>query len=275
MNILIIKSLFIPNKKYLDINLNNLSDLNDKFGNFYDLFLIGWVDSYQNELSKFISNKLIFRSVKIKIYDNNCGKYKIYNDIIDIAKQDNEHDYYIYFDHDIMLENNITHKIMPICKLLDNKIDGTNIGLILFNQTGDIRHKIDIYDNNDIIDNISICWSSNIYSMTCCAFITKKIYFAILSHLELISVYGFDDTSLIKGFSDMNLKTVITKDISIYHPFNYDKKYNEWKNKIIEMIATKQLKSYKDSLKDFNKNLFCCEESFHDLITHESHEMFS
>lgn len=250
MPTLVARSLFIPNKKYLEINLKSIQNTNEYFKNqsgiFY-LLLVGWIGNYRNEIDNFINNfDSVFKSIHIIYYTFNFGKYRIIQDIIKYLNKQSVTNI-VYLDHDVMYDTNINSDFQKIIDLFDISINGEKIGLLLYNQKNDNRHQSDIFDNHVIINNYNLIWSSLSHSMACGAFISKKTHISQIIFNKPISVYGLDDMYLIDAIAKKKLMTLIMKDIYIDHPYDNNDKYNKWKKIIIERVINKSI-SYFESI---------------------------
>ena len=244
MTSLIIRTLFSPNKEYLTINMNGIINTS-RYLNGCDLLIIGWANDFQDEINQFIKNhKLNFGSIKTIFYHFNYGKKQIYNDLIQF---DENYEYYIFLDHDILFDDVID--LQSIYKLFDYQINGKNIGMIIFNQTEDCRHQHDIYTYHCKLINFNLCWPKKNESIACGSIITKKIFFSNLVKFDLDSVYGLDDVYLTNQYDTLGLAKIILQDIFVIHPFDQNISYCQWKKEsVIKMINGKKNNYYADVL---------------------------
>ena len=154
MKILLIKSVFCPNNDFLEVTIKSLIKTNIYFETLkqnyiqFDLLFIGWVSHYSNQLKKVL--KFIGGAYN-KIFDImwtvNYGKYKIINESIKFVNN-NSYDFVLYMDHDIYFDCNTSENFGKIFDIAKLEINGKKLGLIAFNQKGDIRHQPTIYENN-------------------------------------------------------------------------------------------------------------------------------
>lgn len=250
MNILIIKSIFCPDKCNFEKTKSSLIKL-DRFlktkGILYDLYIVGWIGNYIDEIEDVLNTNICgYHRIYKEFWKMNYGKYMILNQIKNhLDKSPENYDILLYFDHDVYIDSNCSNAIKHIRKLYRNKIKGKRIGLIIFNQKEDIRHHPDIYKNTFVIDDIKICYSEHKNLLATGGFaIDANIYKNIIL-LKLISVYGFDDYFLIKLIDDMKYENIMLQDTYIIHPFDDNVLYSKWKQNIISEIS-----------KNFNQNLY-------------------
>lgn len=256
MEILVIRTLFIPNEDYLSVNINSIKNTRDyikkQTGN-YHLLLIGWSHKFNANINPLLNLcEDTFMTSSVIHYDINYGKYRIMQDIMQYIYK-KSYSYILYVDHDILFDTKIN--ITNLLILFDHSIDNQQLGLLLFNHTTDIRHQVDIYENQKCINDHELCWSTVKSSMACGAFITKKDFFETIKLSEPVAVYGLDDIFLIESYEKKNLKTVVLKNIYINHPHNNDEKYNKWKIEQIKQIIcnnTSYIKSIQDAYSFWN-----------------------
>jgi len=248
MRILILKSVFCPTEHYLDVTLSSLYKLSI-FVNLitdveFDLLLVGWVHNFRSYID--LSSKLCkfaYNNIYHELWTLNYGKYKILNYMIDfINSSSNEYDCVMFFDHDVYLDILSISKFKSIANLINND----KLGLIAFNQKGDVRHQIAIYENSDTIGDLKIVWPNNdfIGPIATGGFILSKASLLKLDKFNLISVYGLDDHFLCKQLSNKKLLNIVINDIYITHPFDNNEKYILWKKENIIKTANGNIDNY-------------------------------
>lgn len=258
----IIKSIFSPNNEIFSSTYSSLINLyeQNKLLNI-KILLIGWIPDKKNrnKIIKFINNFKHINSY-IDFWDKNFGKYYLFNKINNyilnnIILSNN----ILYFDHDIIIMS-LFDMINISSKLIHFKIDDHNIELVVFNQKGDSRHQIEIYNHVTNINETNVLYSKNmnIMSIGMGCFCMSIECFLLCTPMEQISVYGMDDYYICSSVLKNNFNIVITLDISVFHPFHNNKKYKKWKNEMIQKIITKNItfeESIIDSILFFDKNI--------------------
>lgn len=255
MRRIIIKSLFCPNNKYYKITANSLINLFDYLTYFNvnnaDIILIGWANIYSSQLEKLVTilNKNKYK-INYELFDINYGKYKIFDNMVQISKLDIYSTLY-YFDHDI--------QILPEYNLfsvdINGKIDGKNIGILAVNHTEDIRHQLTVYENECTVNNHTVVYpvEGDYGSVADGCFIgncecIKNMKFS------MINVYGLDDYYLIKQVDELNFSYGVLKNIFVEHPYDDNVEYTMWKKQQIVDIVNNN-NSYYKSVESFI-NLF-------------------
>lgn len=251
MKLVIVKSLFCPDKDYLNKNFDSLIKLDAYFKILnnptieIDLYLIGWSYLYSKEIETFLKLiKLCFRNVIKIFWPVNYGKYKIFNSIQDHLKS-KTYDYLFYLDHDIFLEFKNFDTFVSLPTLFDQIIENNKIGLVVYNQSEDCRHQKDIFENKLNCNNIDICWSNSKGSIACGSFLVKTSVFLELEPFNLDSVYGFDDMILIQKLADKNYASIVLEKIYVVHPYFKNQLYDKWKyDTIVCLINGKKFDYY-------------------------------
>ena len=251
MKILIIKSVFCPNKKYLDISINSLLKINT-FPTV-DLLLIGWTNThtYTQEIINIIPS-LTFQIVHTEFWPINYGKCKIFNYVIDFIKQNDTYTHIIFMDHDIWFDN-ITSTILE--SIINVTSSTQSLGLIAFNQKGDNRHRPTIYQNIETNNNIKIIWPNDDWSIASGAFIISTQTFKNINYFDLKSVYGLDDHYLCKQLTDKGYTNVVLANYYVMHPLDNNKEYKSWKNNNITKMLNKEDINYYMNIEE-SMNLF-------------------
>lgn len=243
MKILLIKSVFCPNKIYLDISLSSLMKINDFIKSIddvhFDLLLIGWTYKYA---SKIILTNLNFKNIFTEFWVINYGKCKILNYSIDFIKQNDNYCHIIYLDHDIYFDTLLSENFKNIMNL---ELASKKIGLIAFNHKGDIRHRPSIYENSLYIDNLKIVWTTDNWAIASGAFIILTEVFKMLEYFSLDSVYGLDDHSLCVQLVNKGYINLVIANCYVIHPYDNNEKYNKWKrNNVMKMINKEHFNYY-------------------------------
>lgn len=260
MKFLIIKTLFCPNKEFLDINLKSIIksniyiDLNKKSNYNFDLLLIGWSHVYQKKIDNFINFiKAIYDNIFVEQWVINYGKYKVLNYISEFIKKHRDYTYILYMDHDLYFDLFTIKNLDELIKLLEIDINSKKIGLLCFNHKIDIRHQPTIYENILMDSNNIIVWPNDNCSIATGAYLAKADIFSKLDKFELKAVYGLDDYYLCKKLSDMGLINVVIHNSYVVHPKEHNNKYNDWKkNNIIKLIQNNQINYFQNIEESMN-----------------------
>lgn len=241
----IVKTLYIPDESYTDINVDTLSKLVPCLDNSirYNILLIGWINSCIDRQYVVNCMKSIVKdrdNVKIffEIMNENKGKLHILRRV---------NSYYdtpvLYIEHDIYPYRSDILQLDSVYKLFDDM----DLYMVAFDQTGDARHNYDVYDTdivqcNDIVyfdcDNLAV---KNGYVATGCMMFRPSIVFDIYSDNR----YG-DEDYLIGNSIYVNNKKVYIVSIEMYHTFDNNVGYTEWKKKRIHDIFIKGISDGND-----------------------------
>jgi hypothetical protein len=261
MHFLLVKSLFCPNEYYYTITLKSLIKINmffslikHKFNKnptndnqtnddhpnniMIDIYCIGWVNNFTNHVIKFLESNLTdIDNIDTNFFDLNYGKYHTLNQMIDYVKSHIVYDFVIYMDHDVYFDVNCVNDFFNLRYLIDHQINNKNLGLIALNQKKDIRHKKDIYENEENFMNYRIIFPSCTGSIANGCFMISPNTLIQIPHFELFSIYGLDDYYLDKQLIKMNFLNVVIDNVYVIHPYDNNDKYTAWKkNKILKMI---------------------------------------
>lgn len=254
-----VKSIFCPNRDFLSYNIKSLLSILDywKKINKKCLFIfIGWIPeihlmkSIYEILERFINKKIIFLS-------KNFGKYYVFNYIQKYISDDH---FLLYFDHDIVIDNNDDsfYNILHLPHLMTKY----NINLIAFDQREDKRHRADVYKNCIYIEDHLFYTNLNPYSLAMGAFIAKTNIFNKIT-FHLYSVYGMDDYELINEIKikDNNKYSVLLSDICIIHPYYNNIEYLELKKNMVKFMLENNYENnyidiYRESFNLFDNSQF-------------------
>ena len=189
MKLLIIKTLYIPNKYYVKPNLKSIQSLDrlDKT----DIYISGYVKVQVNIKTK-------HNIIHLSKLDTNYGKAFILNQS-SIFIKNLQYDYILYLDHDIILVNNLLKRIcLP-----------DRFGLIAPNHLSDNRHRLysKVLNMLHITDKIA----------SGCFIIRFKLFNFNLPE----KVYYDDDSLIMKYINANNYLTGILLNVYVIHPFNY------------------------------------------------------
>jgi hypothetical protein len=245
MNILIVKSIFIPTESHLKVCTDSIINLFNKLNLIkvnnqikYTVIIIGWCKKkeYKKNIKILIKNYNNFKIVYM-LWVINYGKLKILNYCFDYAKLNNFNGM-LYFDHDILFDLDKHYNFDEIFELSNN----LKLGLISFNQLCDCRHQSTIYENTKIVKinniKINIVYPNKKYisSIASGAFYISIDAIITLNQLPLISVYTCDDHIITTLLFKNGFTSVVLKDYYIIHPYDIhdtEMKYKEWKHKMI------------------------------------------
>lgn len=244
-NYCIIKSIFSPNDdifSYTYSSLINLYEQNNLLN--INILLIGWI-SDDNNKNKIIEHVGKFKHInsQIEFWDTNFGKYYLFNKINEyISNNIITAKNILYFDHDIIILS-LTDMINISNKFIHYNINNQKIELVVFNQKGDSRHQIDIYNHITNINGEHILYSKNmnIMSIAMGCFCMSIECFLLCTPIEQISVYGMDDYNMCLRVIQNNYNVVITLNISVFHPYHDNEKYKKWKSEIVQQIIVKNI----------------------------------
>jgi len=260
LRILIARSIFCPDDENYDISINGLLSLfdfltsinNDKVE--FSLFVTGWIKKQYSQyfLNVIELNKGLFQTVEHKIWFINYGKYRILNEIKQIA---NSYDSVFYSDHDIKVSLNHYGNVnffTDMQNAFNNEVNNKKIGLIALNHTEDIRHQYDIYQNCIKIKDTEYVYpdDGNLSSIACgCFYINGNNFFEI-KQFKLHSVYGLDDYYLLKYLYYKNIASVVIKNTYIIHPFCKNNVYNLWKTNKIKLLINDKHSEHNKQIKN-------------------------
>ena len=220
MNVLLIKSVFIPSIEYIDINIGSIiafeSYFNSKHKIKHKIKLIGWMCANANDqFTQFIKTK----NIEFEQLDSNKGKAYILNKMTSDISDDI--DIVMYADHDISPIDNLLKSINLLKK---------NIGLVSFDQEPDNRHNPSIYSSSAKI-NKEYFFGSNSDVATGC-FIMRSNDFKLLSSLDFNNIYGDEDIKIAKILDNHDLISVVSR-YKVFHPFDIDTEYAKWKRNAV------------------------------------------
>jgi hypothetical protein len=248
MNILIVKSIFCPNKKYYDITISSIiklhqflliNDLLDKI----TLMFVGWVHIFEKEFITFVNIFPFNVNIILKLWENNYGKTILFNKLITFLNKNNFDDHIIfYMDHDIFLDFDNDIKILfNLFDMIksDITIDQKKIGLVATNHKNDSRHQLDIYENNFNLNSVSLIWPNYFMSIGVGCFLICAKIFKTLDQVEPFSVYGLCDVHILEQLNNKNYHNCIIENFYAIHPYSDDNDYIKWK--------------YEQILKSFNQ----------------------
>lgn len=238
----IVKTLYVPNGSYIDINVRTLIEwiriINNNYVNTSDnveIELIGWVNDIK-DLPIIIDDiiEATFVSIDIDIIYNikneNHGKLWILNDISERYTEP-----FLYIEHDIYPNDfNINSIDFSIFDML------TNLLFVSYDQEGDSRTNDAIYDSSLVeILNSKYYFPDNqiMYNgfvPTGCCMLKP------LEHeLKSINIYGDEDYVLAKYAKDHE-KIIIMSNMKIYHEYENNVDYIKWKQcKIYSIFVDK------------------------------------
>lgn len=247
MKILVIKSLFCPTKHYLDVTIKSIVKTNIYFNllnkkNCHhispDILFIGWINRFETDFLSFIKNyQLMFQNIYQDFWYLNYGKYELINRVIDFSKKINDYDFILYMDHDVYLDFNSINLFINIKDLQKFIIDDKPLGLIAFNQTQDIRHQNDIYENKIMCNDLELVYPSKNGAIASGSFLAHPDRFASMVYFNKLSIYGLDDYYLTERLLELNYINVVISNISIVHPFDPNYQYSVWKkNHLLKLI---------------------------------------
>lgn len=260
MRILIVKSLFVPNKNYYlqtfesVLNLIDFININNNNNIIIDILLIGWVNKkkFEDEFIKLqkhynlICNKI--NEIKLELWSLNYGKYKILNFIKSYSK-DKSYNVIFYFDHDILFNtiepnNNFINESINLMK---NKLYNKSIGILFYNQEEDARHQYTIFYKKSKLNNYTIVTphKDDNGSIASGGFIINPNFIKIIDKFDLNYIYGLDEYFIIEKLKKNNYSYGVIIDLSIIHPYNDNKRYNRWKiEQIYNVILKKRIKYF-------------------------------
>ncbi len=249
MNLLFLKSMFIPKNSFVDINIQSmdkfikyLKTVNNRFKKII-IRSMGWIGSIDlSERDRFYEfvdqqkKELMGTNISldIKSWESNYGKCHIFQNI-----DTEDIDYVLYADHDISPIDDILKDRFIVESLFKNEINNTcnEIGMVSFNQEPDNRHNDTVFINSiRFNERVYYYHTDNMRVATGC-FITVPKIISILSKVTLTTVNGVDGVDDVYGEEDMAIGELmningfynIVSSLRVHHPFCTDVQYNEWK----------------------------------------------
>ena len=224
MNILIIKTIFAKDKNFIDVNitsiksfLNYISDNKNKI----TFKLFGWI--YNNE-----DNFLKELNVCYELFNENYGKMYLLKNIKKYISNYEDYDFILYADHDIsIIDTNILENIE-----INNIVNNKKIIMCSFNQEPNNRHSQIVYSNEIIINKNKYYYHENNSFIATGCFIVKPYFFKYLENIIITQNYGTEDIYIGKIINDNNFISLLSEK-KVYHPFDINKEYEEWKIKQI------------------------------------------
>lgn len=255
MRILIVKSVFCPNDLYYELSVITIlkislfiklliaknSDLT------FDVLFIGWINEYSIRFDEFLRlYQIEFGRVHKELWGLNYGKYKVYNYMIDFVNSSASYDCLIYLDHDIHFDFSSVDTFPLIQYLKDHKINEHKVGLVAFNQLGDVRHQKDIYETihkltckrSDIDSVLNILVPSRTGSIASGCFLIFTDVVANMKHFDMLSIYGLDDYYIDTQLIESGYINVVIDNVYCIHPFDTNIDYVAWKkNHMLNLIT--------------------------------------
>jgi hypothetical protein len=259
----VIKTIFIRNDKFIDINVKSLRSLlsyisliTNKFSSIH-LSLYSWINKSDNNLYESMHQLLInlineynHINISFNTLDENIGKLNVMKKYTDdyLAHVIND-DIVLYLDHDIIIINDIIKVFSDINHEYDNKI----IKMISFDQEPDYRHNQRIYNNTIIINKNKYYYDGfNSHVATGCFlcnvdFFNKlNIYMSKQEICESNDVYGEEDFIISECLDSYNYINIVSHK-KIYHGYDNDQEYAEWKKKQLINIFNRKNNFFKIS----------------------------
>jgi hypothetical protein len=270
INLLFIKSLFVPNNEYIDLNItstNTFIKYLEKYksiaatANIY-VRVVGWInnktvtDKNNKKLISFFTN--VQESTKqcgidfdYNVWDKNYGKIKLLSSIKNKYPFYSDVEYIMYADHDISLtpiisstlatpssdDNNIN--IITEAKIIGHTIDDKQIQIVSFDQWPDNRHNHIVYTKKIIFDRSTYFFSPNNVHIASGCFMASSKIISQLAELQTDNLYGDEDILLGNMLNNTNCLHVVSQK-KVHHPFDIDPNYVNWKRNNIFRIVLRQ-----------------------------------
>lgn len=268
-SILFVQPVFLPDEKRLQRNFESVKSLfnylqthgND--GVKLSLIFGGW--AMTDELWNSFINKIkeIHSAFSAIRFDKNVGKAVIVNTLISKANEKTqEYDYIFTADSDILFPITNKHMFKRLI-LASEKIKNNEqkeFGLLGLNQLGDARHYKEFFTrkttynfNEDIQENI--LFSKLPAGIAGGALFLSKKAFLDVNGYRVMAIYSGDDAYLLQDMVKKNYSIAMIESLSIYHPPDDDKEYDEWKEKNLQKCR----KTNGEKTKDLNKDILDAE----------------
>jgi hypothetical protein len=222
MKILIIKTIFVKNESFIEANNESIKsfinyiDKNKQYNITMKLF--GWI----NNIDNMFLEKL---NVNYRLFDKNYGKMYLLNNIQNFINNYDTYDIILYADHDIIITD---MSILDDLVIFDELINNKKLAICSFNQYSNNRHSSIVYLNKITINNIKYYYNDNNVFVASGCFIMKPYFVPYLEKIRSTNIYGDEDILIGRTVNENNLISLISSK-SVFHPFDTDKEYEEWK----------------------------------------------
>jgi hypothetical protein len=233
--VLIVQPIFLPTKIFLEQQLRSLKSIKHIINDTvkFDYVFTGWAktDELYDEFKDAV-NTHIDGHIQIRRYARNMGKAEVVNDTIGF--KNNNYDYMLTFDSDIVFEENTGGEFVDrIINVAEKSKQYTkkNFGLLSLNQKEGNCHIIKHIKHNDIkLDgNERIMWNNSPGHIAGgCVFISMENWNEIKGYTTG-NVYGGHDGSLFNKTHKQNNSYFLLESLSVIHPRGTNKKYSIWK----------------------------------------------
>lgn len=197
---------------------------------------------------------------KVRMYTENLGKPKVVNDI---AKS-NKFDYLVSLDGDMicvqpdwligMLSVYREYNRSPIYATVDGKRTAIPMGGLCGNQFGNSCHQLTENTANVIVKKIAnhtVITSIGIGGIAGGILMCDLESWTAIGGYSSAHVYGGDDGYFFGRCYATKRLFAYTKTIGFYHPYELNKKYQDWKNRALNMIRGDGPVLTKSELKGF------------------------
>lgn len=241
MKVLLLKSLFIPNKSFIDVNIDSINSYIEHFkiikkhGDMIHIVLVGWINLPQQYIKKIkhhireMSNDIIL----VNIWDNNHGKTHLLKSLSRLCPSYGEYDYIMYADHDI---SPLYDNLLSVCGVLGKVINNKKIMMVSYDQHPDNRHGTVVYIKQLTFDNNTFYYGRDNISIASGCFMTLPCTFDMFSELRSQYNYGDEDILIGKLLNKYNVYNVVSG-LRVHHPYCADDNYTKWKYNRIKNIV--------------------------------------
>jgi hypothetical protein len=242
-----LQTIFAPNNNQLNRNIASIKSLDAYLKKYpYPVILIcgGWCESeeYWDKIITCLNETTSFKSHYFK-FNENKGKSFTINFLFDNFLKSSSEKYFLTADSDICFDLNVYNffeRLEEAPKHIE-RITNKSFGMIALNQTQMSCHvyenlKINHEYSNSFNEEEIIISSSNTSGIAGGCLYTSTAAWKKINGYRLIHIYGGDDGYYAYDNYVNNFSCDVLLTLSIIHPFDTDKDYQQWKSDQIKMI---------------------------------------
>jgi hypothetical protein len=200
----------------------------------------GTTESQLTQIKERVSSKGLIpgASTKITMFPGNPGKGVSVNKVVEEESKVNKFDFILSLDSDMV----VTDSNWLVNLISDFHIASKyhNLGALACDQSGQCCHVPDSpvtysYKGRDFVGS-----RKNQGQAGGCLLIKAEVWY-LLKGYRAFRVYGSDDGHLMADMSTKGLVCLIAKGVSLYHPFQKNMEYCDWKKRAcIDALSDKE-----------------------------------